>query len=170
MLTEPVELSELAPARAARPPADDRAVSLLIELERTTRAPAGVAYPRLASAHLLPPAVIDTLVEQQPAAVLVADRDGQLLYRNEVARRLGADVAESLRWALTRAILTEDGVREDAVALASPDGCTRRCDLRVTPVRDEAGGIAGAVLTLHDVTAARRMAEWEPVIATLMNL
>ena len=162
------ELTE-APGRATYGAVAVR-LALAVAVSAPASTAASVARPLLAAAHLLPPAAIDVLVEQQPAGVLVADRDGQLVYRNEVARRLGADVAESLRWTLSRAILTEEGVREDAIELDCADGRRRRFDLRATPVRDDAGAVAGAVLTLADVTAARRMAEWEPVIESLLNL
>ena len=113
---------------------------------------------------------IDTLVAGLPVGVLVADADGHVAYANAAARRLDAAALEPLRWAITRALLTEDAVRETAVAVRAPDQSCRWLDVDAVPMRDTRDGIAGALVTVVDATAGRRVAEWEPLVESLMNL
>ena len=118
----------------------------------------------------LPTTVLDALVEQLSVGVMVADRTGGLAYANAAARRLGADALAPVRWAVTRALLTEDPVSEDAIPHPAPDGTPRWIDVRATPGRDAQGRLAGAVVTVEEVTARRRVREWAPIMDSLMNL
>lgn len=127
----------------------------------------------LSSASLacgLPITALDALVEQLPVGVMVADRVGRLAYANAAARRLGTDALAPVRWALTRALLTEDVVAEDAIRHPAPDGTPRWVDVRAAPGRDAQGRVAGAVVTIEEVTARRRVGEWAPIMDSLMNL
>lgn len=127
-------------------------------------------FSRAVVQHRLGAAALDTLVEHLPVGVLVAERKGRLVYANAAARRLGADALAPLRWALTRALLTESAAREDGFELRDPNGERRSFNVSVLPVWGETGAMTGAVLTLADVTDRRLVAEWEPVVESLMNL
>ena len=118
----------------------------------------------------LPTTALDRLVEQLPVGVMVADRLGRLAYANAAARRLGAESLAPVRWALTRALLTEDVVCEDAIPHPEPDGRPRWIDVRAVPARDAQARVVGAVVTVEEVTARRRVGEWAPIMDSLMNL
>jgi PAS domain-containing protein len=143
-----------------------------VPLERATEVPSGApaTFSRAADACRLDAATIDRLIEQLPVSVLVADRDGRVVYANAAARQLGAGGHPPLRWALTRALLTEDVVCEEAFEFSEPTGPRGCFILTVSPVRSADGPVTGAVLTLADVTAKRQITHWEPIVESLMNL
>jgi PAS domain-containing protein len=167
-------LSDLA-RPAGRPLHDareSRSADRVIPLGRDTDAPADAppGLSRVPEAHRLDAAVIDTVIEQLPVGVLVAEPGGRVVYANETARRLRLDHLAPVRRALTSALRTGDAVREDALELRQPTGARSWFALTATPVRGADRTVTGAVLTLADVTAARRLSDWEPVMESLINL
>ena len=62
------------------------------------------------------------------------------------------------------------GASGRAVELPRPGHPPGWFDLAVTQARDAGGRVTGAVLTLVDVTAERRLAPWEQMAESLMNL
>ncbi len=139
-----------------------------------TRAdPGAVALPTFSAAvaaHGLTAAAVDALVEALPTGVLVAAADGRVVYANAAARRLDAEHVEPLRWALTRALLTEEAPEPASLTLHAgrPERRTLRWEIALA--RDAGGRVAGAVVALTDVTAQVRVAEWQPLVDSLMDL
>ena len=128
------------------------------------------SFSRAAEEQLVGAAAIDTLIEGLPVGVLMVDRDGHAVYMNDAARALCTGRLEPLQWAVTRALLTEDAVREDEIEVVGPGDSRRWLSAHVVPVRKPGHGITAALVTLTDVTARTRMAAWNPVIETLVNL
>ncbi|MGZ8471148.1 MAG: PAS domain-containing protein [Gemmatirosa sp.] len=126
-------------------------------------------YSSVAAALRVDAAVLDVVLKQLPSGVLVVDRDGRVAYANDAARALGLADGEALRWTITRTLLTGDGVRGEALVLPAEGVTARRLSVDVVPARS-AGGAHAAVITVADVTARTRAAEWEPLIESLMNL
>jgi PAS domain-containing protein len=128
------------------------------------------SFTRIAEAHQISPAVIDDLLEHIPVGLMVVDANGKVVFANESARALRIERLEPLQWAITRALLTEDNVREDEIAVASV-GEPRRClSAHIVPVRVPKLGVNAAFVVLSDVTARTQMAAWTPMIETLVNL
>ena len=71
---------------------------------------------------------------------------------------------------MTRALLTEDA--PDPASITLHPGRPERRTLRseITLARDASGRVAGAVVALTDVTAQVRVAEWQPLVDSLMDL
>ena len=113
---------------------------------------------------------VDAMVETLPVAVLMVDRDGRVVYANAEARALHVERLDRIKWAVTRALLTEDAVREDDIDLLADNQPRRWLSVLVTPVRTPGVGINAAFVVISDVTARRRMAGWAPVIESLVNL
>jgi PAS domain-containing protein len=113
---------------------------------------------------------VDTLIERLPVGVLLADRDGRVVYVNQAALRMDAEHVEPLRWAIVRALLLEDAVHQEALPVCAPGQARRWLDVDVAPIRDEERRITGAIATVADVTPSVRVAEWRPLIESLMNL
>lgn len=128
------------------------------------------SFSRAAEEQLVGSAAIDTLLEGLPVGVIMVDRDGHAVYMNDAARALRIERLESLHWAVTRALLTEDAVREDDIEVVGPGDSRRWLSAHVVPVRRPGHDITAALVTLTDVTARTRMAGWNPVIETLVNL
>jgi len=127
-------------------------------------------FSAIAEEHQVTANAVDELLEQLPVAVMLVDRNGRVVYANNAARLLEIERLEPLQWAITRALLTEDVVREDDIQVAvlgKPRRCFSAC---VTPIRVAARGINAAFVVLCDVTARARIAAWTPVIETLVNL
>jgi PAS domain-containing protein len=82
-------------------------------------------FSRIAEALAISPPVIDDLLEHIPVGLLVVDANGEVVFANAAARSLRIDHLEPLQWAITRALLTEDNVREDEIQIA-PLGEPRR--------------------------------------------
>jgi len=128
------------------------------------------SFSRLAEAHLVSPGAVDALLERLPVGLIVVDRDGRAVYENAAARALEVDRLEPLQWAITRALLTEDPVREDEIQVAPLGEPRRWLSIYVTPVRVQGVGVNAAFVVLSDVTARSRMTAWAPMIETLTNL
>lgn len=115
-------------------------------------------------------AAVDTLLEHLPDGVWIVDRNGRIVFTNEAARALRVDGLEPLQWAITRALLTEETVREDEIEIVVKGQQRRWLSAYIIPVRVSGQGVTGALVTLSEVTARTRMRHWEPVIETLVNL
>ena len=127
-------------------------------------------FSRMAEALGVTPADMDPLLEQLPVGVLLVDRDARVVYANAVARTMRVERLEAFQWAVTRALLTEDAVREDEIEIAEPRQQRRRLSAHVMPVRVAGLGVNGAIVTVLDVTARDLMNAWNPVIESLVNL
>jgi PAS domain-containing protein len=128
------------------------------------------SFSRLAEAHLVPPEAVDALLEHLPVGVILVDRDGRAVYKNAAARALEIERLAPLQWAITRALLTEDPVREDEIQVAPLGEPRRWLSVYVTPVRVKGVGVTAAFVVLSDVTARSRMNAWAPMIESLTNL
>lgn len=77
---------------------------------------------------------------------------------------------DRVQWAVTRALLTEDVVREDDIELIA-DGQPRRwMSVLVTPLRNPGAAVHAAFVVISDVTARKRIDSWTPLIESLVNL
>ncbi len=130
----------------------------------------GKPFSRVAEAQGVTWPMMDGLLEQLPVGLMVVDRDGRVVFANAAARALRVERLEPLQWAVTRALLTEDAVREDEVEIVAPGQPRRVLSVHVMPVRVSGSGVTAAFVTLSDVTARERMRAWDPVIESLVNL
>jgi len=96
------------------------------------------SFSRIAEAHQISPPVIDDLLEHIPVGLMIADANGAVVFANAAARALRIDRLEPLQWAITRALLTEDNVREDEIAIAPLGEPRRWVSAHIIPVRAEA--------------------------------
>ena len=128
------------------------------------------SFSRIAEAHQISPPVIDDLLEHIPLGLMIADANGEVVFANAAARALRIDRLEPLQWAITRALLTEDNVREDEIAIAPLGEPRRWVSAHIIPVRVPKLGVNAAFVVLSDVTARKQMAAWTPMIETLVNL
>ena len=133
-------------------------------------ADAAIPFSRVAEELRVSAAAIDVLVEDLPVGVLVVDRDGRVMYTNESARAMRIERLEAIQWVVTRALLTEDAVREEELEVVTPGAPRRWLSAHAIPVRAPGRGVTGALVTVADVTARMRMRAWNPVIETLVNL
>jgi PAS domain-containing protein len=127
-------------------------------------------FSRIVDAHQISPAEIDALIEHLPVGVMVGDRDGRAVYMNETARSLRIERLDPFQWAITRALLTEDVVREEEIQVAPLGEPRRYLSAYVAPVRVPGVGVNAAFVVLADVTARTRMNAWTPMIESLVNL
>jgi PAS domain-containing protein len=128
------------------------------------------SFSHVAEALEISPAVIDDLLEHIPVGLMVVDANGNVVFSNETARALRIDHVEPLQWAVTRALLTEDNVREDEIAISPPGERRRWISAHIIPVRVPKLGVKAAFVVLSDVTARTQMAAWTPMIETLVTL
>jgi PAS domain-containing protein len=128
------------------------------------------SFSHIAERHQISPAVIDDLLEHIPVGLMVVDANGNVVFANETARALRIDHVEPLQWAITRALLTEDNVREDEIAVAPVGEPRRWISAHIIPVRVPKRGVNAAFVMLSDVTARTQMAAWTPMIETLATL
>src|SRR3982751_4554896 len=101
---------------------DDTIVLGPVAVERD---PVNVSFSRVVREHRIATAAVDALVDALPVAVLVVDGRGCVLFTNAEARALHVDQLDRVQWGVTRALLTEDVVREDDIELVA-DGEPRR--------------------------------------------
>ena len=127
-------------------------------------------FSRIAEAHQVSPTAIDRLLDQLPVALMLVDREGRLVYANDSARALRIERLDPLQWAITRALLTEDVAREDEIAVSIAGEPPRVLSAYVTPIRVSGAGVTAAFVVISDVTARARMAQWQPMIESLVNL
>lgn len=145
--------------------------------EKETAKRAALVAPPLPTPPSAPP--LQVLAMQSLAeAIVTTDAEGRLVYLNPAAERLLAvDKAEVAGRALEDVIglvdqndrnLLADPVREAVTSGASPHVLSRRAvligkapgeeraiELAASPLHDENGELAGAVILLHDVTELR---------------
>ena len=132
--------------------------------------PTSRSFCRAAEELLVEGPAIDRLLDALQIGVLMVDRGGRAVYANHAARALRIEHLEPLQWAVTRALLTEDDVREDEIEIVGPGSARRSLSAHVLPVRKPGHGITAALVLLCDVTARTRMRAWDPVIESLVNL
>jgi len=128
------------------------------------------SFTRTADALEISAFVVDALLEHLPVALLIVDRDGRQVYANEAARALRIERLEPLQWAITRALLTEEAVREEEIQIAPVGEPRRWLSACITPVRVAGLGVNAAFVVLSDVTARTQMNAWRPTIESLVNL
>jgi hypothetical protein len=128
------------------------------------------SFSHTAAAHQISAAVIDDLLEHIPVGLMVVDANGKVVFANESARSLRIERLEPLQWAITRALLTEDNVREDEIAVWPVGEPRRWLSAHIIPIRVPKLGVNAAFILLSDVTAQTQMAAWTPMIETLVNL
>ena len=128
------------------------------------------SFSRIAEAHQISPLAVDDLLEHIPVGLMVVDANGKVAFANAAARSLQIDRLEALQWAITRALLTEDNVREDEIAIAPLGEPRRWVSAHIIPVRVPKVGVNAAFVVLSDVTARTQMAAWTPMIETLVRL
>ena len=128
------------------------------------------SFSRIADAHQISPLAVDDLLEHIPVGLMVVDANGKVAFANAAARSLQIDRLEPLQWAITRALLTEDNVREDEIAIAPLGEPRRWVSAHIIPVRVPKVGVNAAFVVLSDVTARTQMAAWTPMIETLVRL
>ena len=127
-------------------------------------------FSRIAEALEISQPVVDDLLEHIPVGLMVVDANGEVVFANATARSLRIDGVETLQWAIARALLTEDNVREDEITIA-PLGQPRRwVSAHIVPVRAPKLGVNAAFVVLSDVTAGTHVAAWTPMIETLVRL
>lgn len=117
-------------------------------------------------------AVLRALVEQLPVGVIVANGKGKIviIYENELAQRIRASDAAKAEWPVARALLLGEVVRNEEIDVVLTDGTRRSLSVNATPIRSVPDRIDGAVVTFVDVTAAKQVAAWQPVIESLYQL
>lgn len=128
------------------------------------------AFSQVADEHGITATAIDSLIDRLPIGVWITDNDGRIVFANPAAKALRVDGVEALQWAVTRALLTEEPVREDRIEIAAKNQPRRWLSAHVLPVRIAGHGVTAALVLLADVSAQTRMRHWEPVIESLVNL
>jgi PAS domain-containing protein len=128
------------------------------------------SFSLIAQTQQISPAVIDDLLEHLPVGLMIVDANGKVVFANETARSLRIDSLEPLQWAITRALLTEDNVREDEMQIAPLGEPRRWISAHIIPVRAPKLGVNAAFVVLSDVTARTHVAAWTPMIETLVRL
>ena len=139
-------------------------------MSTTVIAPHAASFSDIAEAQQISRAVVDDLLEHIPVGLMVVDRDGRTVFANEAARALRIGQLEPLQWAITRALLTEDNVREDEIQIAPLGEPRRWISAHVIPARVAKVGVNAAFVVLGDVTATTCLTAWTPMIETLVNL
>ena len=117
-------------------------------------------------------AVLHALLEQLPVGVVVANGKGRIviLYENEIAQRIREGDPAKAEWPMARALLLGEVVRDEEIDVVMSDGTRRWLSVCATPIRTDANGPDGAVVTFVDVTANKQAAAWGPVIESLHRL
>jgi PAS domain-containing protein len=154
------------PDSSFKPAPDSVSRSDLGDRSSSVRSP----FSCVAGQHGVSSAAVDALLEHLPVGVWLVDRDGRVVFANEKARALRVEGLEQLQWAITRALLTEDPVREDEIQVVVRGQPRRWLSAQITPVRSAGRGVTAAFVTLTDATAGMRMRHWDPVIESLVNL
>jgi diguanylate cyclase (GGDEF)-like protein/PAS domain S-box-containing protein len=147
--------------------------------EKEAAARAAMVAPPLPSPPVPAPPLQVYALQSLAEAIVATDLDGQLTFLNPAAEKLlGIGRAQALGRRLEEIVglvdqndrkLLADPVREAvgggngapqnltrrAVLLGKASGEERAIELAASPLRDEAGAVAGAVVLLHDVTELR---------------
>lgn len=152
------------PRSQSQPPLDRPVPRAPISADRP------LSFSQVADEHRVMGPAIDSLFEHLPVGVLIVDRDGRVAYANRAAHALHVERLERVQWAITRALLVENAVREDEIEIVSPGNPSRWLSAQVVPVRVPGRGVHAALVTIADVTARTRLTAWNPVIESLVNL
>lgn len=117
-------------------------------------------------------AVLHALLEQLPVGVVVANAQGpvRVVYENELARGIRVSDSAKAEWPMARALLLGEVVRDEEINVGMSDGTRRWLSVSATPIRTGGTLIEGAVVTFVDVTAAKQVAAWRPVVESLQRL
>jgi len=97
------------------------------------------------------PRAREALLDRMTDGVLVLDRDGRVIIANEAARTLQLD-GSTLAGALGVASLADVPEQWSAEAPVESGGVRRWLDVRIDPVRDRWGALAGRLVVARDVT------------------
>ena len=163
--------------------ADERIVRAL-----AARSGAAIELARLYEREGLERAWLETIVEQLPEAVVIADEQGRVVQQNEAAVRLatrtgrvdasGSPADHELRSAsgaelepdalpLARALAGEEVAAEE-LCLVKPDGELLPVLVGAKPIRT-ASGPAGAIMVFQDISARKDLErlreEWSSIVA-----
>ena len=124
--------------------------------------------------------VLQKVVDMLPVGVWFVDKAGKILYGNLAsqriwggARRAGVDQlgeyrgwwvangrrVEAEEWAAARAIRSGEISIDEEVEIECLDGARKIILNSAMPIRDEQGGIVGAISVNHDVTERKRFEE-----------
>ena len=127
-------------------------------------------------------ALLETVARQMPAAVLIADTSGGVVFGNEQATRLTGfrysvgdrinaglqthqvlDLSgrplEAAEWPVTRALEGGETVHNEEILLVRDDGGRMVLEANAAPVLDRENRIVAAVLVFRDVTRRRQNEE-----------
>jgi len=146
---------------------EDTIVLGLVAAERDS---IDVSFSRIVREGKIAPAAVDALIDTMPVAVLVVDGRGRVLFSNAEARALHVERLERVHWAVTRALLIEDVVREDDIELVTDGEPRRWMSALITPLRNTGAAVHAAFVVISDVTARKRIDSWTPLIESLVNL
>lgn len=111
---------------------------------------------RLIDALTLERRRLESVLEQLPAGVLLADAQGRLLMRN---RRMDEILGDSVPadWPLARALSAGVVIRDEEARLVRPGREDVTVSINAAPVRDEQGTIVAAVLVSIDITQRKEL-------------
>ena len=131
-----------------------------IELRRALEAERN-AQTKLAGERRL----LEAAMRQMPAGVMIASADGKVILSNARAREIIGHDKEAIPLdgphgsgtPLARAIRDGATIDGEEIAFQHPDGSDRVISVSATPVRD--GEVIAGVVTIHDITGARRAIE-----------
>ena len=117
-------------------------------------------------------AVLHALLEQLPIGIVVANGHGpvRVIHENEQARQIRLNDPAKAEWAMARALLLGEVIRDEEIDVVTSDGTRRWLSVSATPIRTAGHLIDGAVVTFLDVTAAKQVSAWQPIIESLYRL
>jgi PAS domain S-box-containing protein len=125
--------------------------------------------------------LLQAVLQQIPAGVMITDAEGTLVQVSEQARQLtGVDLTRSMPlseytagtgltsshrgnarteddWPLVRALRHGERVQDEEVDVTRADGGQRTLMVSAGPVRDDRGRVIAAVTTFYDVTDRKRV-------------
>jgi PAS domain S-box-containing protein len=136
------------------------------------------------------------ILDVLPGGVVHVGVDGAILAANqealgilgftfdEITRRFTQDWEPETVWEdgspcltqdypVTRALVTGEPQSAVTIGVRRPNGATRWCVFEAVPVKDTAGGVSGAVVTLMDISAHKlakdKLRESEALLKTVLN-
>lgn len=103
--------------------------------------------------------LLEQVLQQMPAGVVLVDPDGELILRNERAdQMLGPTMPpELIAWS-ARAVRGGERISGEEVGVTGPDGAEMWLSINCGSVRDEVGGVVAAVTAFVDSTERRIIA------------
>ncbi|HLY39297.1 MAG TPA: ATP-binding protein [Candidatus Binatia bacterium] len=103
--------------------------------------------------------LLEAIMRQMPAGVVVADPDGAIVLTNDRAGDLWPDAGKRASSPVQRALAHGEETRAVEVPVLRADGAGAVLSVSAAPVRDAAGGTLAAVMICNDVTETKRAAE-----------